>query len=473
VPAQAIRELARRMAASRTLISVTWSLQRADHGEQVPWMAVTLAAMLGQLGLPGGGVAHGYGSTAGIGAEPLPYGLPALPPVKNPVRSFIPVARISDLLLRPGEEFDFNGQRLTYPDIHLVYWCGGNPFHHHQHLSRLRRALGRPDTIVVHDAYWTSMARHADIVLPATVTLERNDLGASNNDGWLTAMRQAIEPYGQARSDFAIFGALAAELGAEQGFTEGRSEMQWLEHLYETWRANAGQRGFAFPTFAEFWAAGRLPLPRGPKPSFGFEAFRRDPDGSSLPTPSGRIEIFSETIASFGYADCPGHPTWLEPAEWLGGPLARRFPLHLIADNPATRLHSQLDVGAFSQSSKIQGREPIRMHPSDAGPRGIADGDIVRVFNDRGSCLAGAVVTDAIRQGVVQLSTGAWYDPLDPSDVDALCVHGNPNVLTRDVGTSRLAQGCAGQHALVEIERWNGPPPPIKVLDAPRIERRT
>jgi biotin/methionine sulfoxide reductase len=129
-------------------------------------------------------------------------------------------------------------------------------------------------------------------------------------------------------------------------------------------------------------------------------------------------------------------------------------------------------MGAFSQGSKVLGREPIRIHPRDAEARGIADGDVVRVFNDRGSCLAGVVVSATVRQGVVQLSTGAWYDPHDPSDMDAMCVHGNPNVLTRDAGTTRLAQGCTGQHALVEVERCNGPPPPIKVLDPPAIEPR-
>ena len=103
-----------------------------------------------------------------------------------------------------------------------------------------------------------------------------------------------------------------------------------------------------------------------------FEQFRADPEGTPLGTPSGRIEIFSATIDGFGYADCPGHPTWLEPAEWLGAPLARRYPLHLVANNPTARLHSQLDVGAVSQATKVQGREPIRIHPADAAARGIA-----------------------------------------------------------------------------------------------------
>src|SRR6266567_2793819 len=187
--------LARRMGAKRTLINVNYSLQRVEHGEQAPWLAVTLAAMLGQIGLPGGGFGQGYGSLGYIGRAPLRVGPPTLAQGRNPVTDFIPFARIADMLLHPGEPFDFDGQRLTFPDIRLVYWCGGNPFHHHQDLARLRQALGRPETIVVHDSFWTPMARHADVVLPATMTLERNDIGGSPNDSCLVAMRQAVEPW--------------------------------------------------------------------------------------------------------------------------------------------------------------------------------------------------------------------------------------------------------------------------------------
>jgi biotin/methionine sulfoxide reductase len=226
------------------------------------------------------------------------------------------------------------------------------------------------------------------------------------------------------------------------------------------------------PAFDAFWAAGLLEVPDVDADLVVLSEFRADPDETPLATPSGRIEIFSATIDGFGYKDCPGHPSWLEPTEWLGAPLAERYPLHLVANNPTTRLHSQLDVGAFSQAAKVQGREPIRIHPDDAGRRAIRSGDVVRVFNDRGSCLAGAVVSDAVRPGVVQLATGAWYDPLDPADPDAMCVHGNPNVLTFDRGTSSLAQGCSGQHALVQVERWTGPLPPIRAYEPPPVEER-
>jgi biotin/methionine sulfoxide reductase len=472
VPAEEIRALARRMAAHKTFITMSWSLQRTEYGEQAPWMGTTLAAMLGQIGLPSGGFGFGYSSTSMVGAAPLKFRFPSLSQGQNAVKTFIPVARIADMLLHPGEAFTYDGHNLTYPDIRLVYWCGGNPFHHHQHLSRLRRAFGRPDTIVVHDPFWTSMARNADIVLPCTMTLERNDIGWNENDSTLVAMRQAVAPHMQARSDYDIFADLSARLGFAGQFTEGRDEMDWLRHMYDTWRTNVSEHGIDVPSFEAFWDEGYLEQTWSDNNEVLFSAFRADPERSPLATPSGRIEIFSETIDRFGYADCPGHPTWLEPVEWLGGARTGQFPLQLIANNPSTRLHSQLDVGATSQGSKVHGREPIRMHPADAAARGIAGGDVVRVFNDRGSCLAGAVISTAVRRSVAQLSTGAWYDPLDPGDLDAMCVHGNPNALTMDKGTSSLAQGCSGQHVLVEIERWDGPVPDIKVHTPPTMRHR-
>ena len=158
---------------------------------------------------------------------------------------------------------------------------------------------------------------------------------------------------------------------------------------------------------------------------------------------------------------------WLPPIEGVGSPAMARFPLQLIANQPATRLHSQLDFGATSAASKVKGREPVRINPQDAAARGIQDGDVVRLYNDRGACLAGAVLSNALRPGVVQLSTGAWYDPEDPTAKRPFCVHGNPNVLTRDAGTSRLAQGSIGQLTLVEVERFDGPLPPIRAYDPP------
>jgi biotin/methionine sulfoxide reductase len=399
------------------------------------------------------------------GLPPLRVRLPSLPQGLNPVRTFIPVAAISDMLLHPGAAFTYNGRTLTYPDIKCVYWAGGNPFHHHQNLPRLRRALARVDTVVVHDPYWTPMARHADIVVPSTTAFERDDYSGSRNDPLLMAMPALAHPYAQSRDDYATFAALAERLGFGEQFTEGRTARQWLQHMYEKWSAEID---FEVPDFDRFWADGVLRLPVESGLTL-LADFRTDPHAHPLATPSGRIEIFSHDIAGFGYPDCAGHPRWYDPVEWLGGRRAQEFPLHLIANQPGTRLHSQLDGGAVSQDAKVQGREPLRMHPRDAAQRGLAGGEVVRVFNDRGSCLAGVVVDEALRPRVVQLSTGAWYDPLNPSDPDSMCVHGNPNVLTDDVGTSSLARGCTGAAVLVQVEKFDGPLPPVRAHQPPVI----
>lgn len=451
VPATTIIELARRMARGRTLITVSWSLQRSRHGEQAVWMAITLAAMLGQIGLPGGGFGHGYGSMGYIGTPKPPVAVPSVPQGFNPVTSYIPVARISDMLLNPKDTFEYDGQILTYPHIRLVYWCGGNPFHHHQDLSRLREAFSTPETVVVHDSFWTATAKHADVVLPASLTIERNDFAQGKNEAAISAMHQLTAPVGEALSDYEIFTRLATMLGVADVFTEGRDEMGWLRHLYGELadRVRAYDPDWPVPDFDSFWADGVLQLPEGDRDQVLFAGFRADPEAKPLRTPSGKIEIYSAAIADMAYPDFFPHASWIEPEEWLGAGLAEEFPLHLIANQPKTRLHSQLAVGGHSRAGQVAGRAPVRMHPDDARARDLVDGEVVLVSSPRGRALAGLVISDAVAPGVVQLSTGAWFDP--PPGDPTMCRAGNPNVLTADRPTSRLTQGCAGQHSLVEV----------------------
>jgi anaerobic selenocysteine-containing dehydrogenase len=308
VSARAMLDLARRMAQSRTLITVSCSMQRARFGEQPVWMAVVLAAMLGQIGLPGRGFSIGFGAVNGSASS------------------------------RPGETPEFDGRKIPLPDIRLIYSAGGNPFHHNSDLNRFLGAWQRPETVIVHEHWWTPAARHADIVLPAATTLERNDILASEGQRHYVAMHRAMENFQQSRSDF----------------------------------------------------------------------------------------------------DCPGHPTWLSPEEWLGSPKAQRYPLHLLSNQPKHRLHNQLDAAPASLASKIGGREPLLMHPQDAASRGIANGDSIRVFNDRGHFAAAAVIVDSLRRGVVQMATGAWFDPVEPGRPGSLDRHGNPNLVT----PNETSPGC-------------------------------
>jgi biotin/methionine sulfoxide reductase len=469
VPAATIRRLAEELSTRPAMLTATWSVQRAEHGEQPWWALVALAAMLGGIGKPGQGVAFGYGSINGMGTPRRE--LPGLsgPPVRNPIQSYIPVARVTEMLERPGEVLEYNGRQLLLPDTRIIWWAGGNPFHHHQDLNRLLRGWNRADTVIVQEPWWTAVARHADIVLPATTTLERNDIASSSRDRFLRAMHRAIPPQGQARSDHDMLADIADALGYRDRFTEQRDESAWLRHLYERWRRACAGLGFDAPDFDRFWADGYVEVPPPEEPYTQFADFARDPEANPLDTPSGKVEIFSETIARFGYEEVRGHPVWMEPREYLGSPLTARYPLHLLSYQPATRLHGQLDPGPVAAADKIQGREPVLMHPDDAAARGLADGDIVRLFNDRGACLGGLRLSADIRPGVVAMATGSWWNPARPGATDADCLHGNPNVLTQDVGTSRLGQGSAAQSCLVQVERFSGALPAVTVHAPPPV----
>jgi len=466
VPVGQIAALARDMAAQRTMLNIAWSLQRASFGEQPFWMLVTLACMLGQVGLPGGGFGVGYGATNSIGSPHVRFGGPTLSQGRNTVDAFIPVARIADMLLHPGEPFTYNGKTYAYPDIQLVYWAGGNPFHHHQDLNRLLRAWQQPVSIVVHEQFWTPTAKLADVVLPATTSLERNDLGYATREGHIVAMRQVIPPVGEARDDFTIFAALAERLGAGEIYTEGLDEKGWLVRLYEECRGRAAASGVALPPFEAFWEQGIVDVEAHAAPVVMLAPFREDPELHKLRTPSGRIEVGSARIAGFGIPDCPGHAVWREPLEWLGGAKAAQYPLHLLSDQPVRRLHSQLDASQHSMAGKIAGREPIDINPADAAARGIADGAVVEVFNDRGHCLAAARLATSVMPGVVKLSTGAWFDPDWDGGPEK---HGNPNVLTLDMGASGFSQGCIAQTCLVDIRLFLGPLPPVTAFDLPDL----
>lgn len=468
--ADRIRELADELSQNRVMVSVNWGLQRADHGEQTVWAGLALAAVLGQIGQPGTGFGFGYGSTTPPGRPKRFISWPSVPQGRNPVTDFIPVARISDMLLNPGATYHYNGEARRYPDIRLVYWVGGNPFHHHQDLLRLEQAWQRPETVIVHDHSWTSTARRADIVFPVTSPLERDDIMINRRDPSLIYMSQAFPPMGEARDDHDIFAGLAGRFGVADAFTEGRSEMGWLRWLWDGCQQVAQEEGFDLPDFDSFRQAGRFQVPNEDASRILFDRFVADPDENPLATESGRLTLFNQRIAEMSMPDCPGHPSWHEPVEWTFA--ADEGQLHLLSQQPATRLHSQLDNGSEAAASKIAGREVARLHPSTAIAMGLHEGQIVLLHNARGGCLAGLQLDDQMRADCVVLPTGAWAD-LQQTSKGRICVHGNPNVLTIDKGTSALSQGNISHTTLVRVSPWEGPLPQVRVLDAPSFVART
>ena len=283
-------------------------------------------------------------------------------------------------------------------------------------------------------------------------------------------MDKLVEPYGKAKNDFEIFARIAKKMGVEEKFTEGRNQEEWQKWIYKETSERAAAANIKIPSYKKFREDKWFKISDPSEPTLMLKDFREDPIKNALNTPSGKIEIFSKTVAEFGYDDCPGHPVWLEPCEWLGQK-NKKFHIHLISNQPKNKLHSQMDHGKYSKSFKINDREPVEINPIDAENRGLKDGDIVKLFNDRGACLAGVKIEKRVMQGVAQISTGAWYDPQNPMEYGSICKHGNPNILTRDKGTSKLGQGPIAHSCLIEMEKYNDKPPKVTAHEPPVIIR--
>ncbi|OED41978.1 trimethylamine N-oxide reductase I catalytic subunit [Endozoicomonas sp. (ex Bugula neritina AB1)] len=483
VPATKIRELAKVLTTGRVQIMMGWAIQRQQHGEQPYWMAAVLATMNGQFGLAGGGISYGHhyssiGTPSSGAASPSAFPLnppeDAVPvfPSKDykGYSSTIPVARWVDAILSPGKEIPANGSIIKLPPIKMMIFSGNNPFNHHQDRNRMKEAFRQLECVVAVDFNWTATCRHADIVLPACTQFERHDVdiyGSYAVRGVL-AMQKLVEPLFESRSDWDIWRNFAKYINRYKEYTLGMDEVQWLEHLYEECRAkNKGI--YDMPDFRDFWQAGFTPFGEG-KPWVRHADFRDDPEINQLGTPSGMIEIFSRKIDRYGYKNCKGHPTWMEKKERShGGPGSDKYPLWLQSCHPDQRLHSQLcESEEYRATYTVQGREPLYISPEDAKARKINDGDLVRVFNDRGQLLAGARVSDRYPPGVIRIHEGAWFGPTG-SEINAMDTYGDPNTLTLDIGTSDLAQATSAFTCIVEVERWKGESYPVTSFGGPEI----
>lgn len=488
ISADVIKELAIKFYENRTMIMAGWGIQRAHHGEQAHWMIVTLCAMLGQIGLAGGGFGFSYhyanggaptcaggviggmnaasvgvvkdGKFLGLAQDQKQGGEAAQAWLVNTAKVTFPLARIADVLLNPGKTIDANGAKITYPQIDFIYWVGGNPIVHHQDTNTNIKAWRKPRTIVVNEIYWTPTAKMADIVFPTTTQYERNDITMSGDysNMHIIPMKQVVAKQHGAKDDYQIFTDLCKAYadGLAEVYTDGgKTEMDWIKEFYEgaASAVNANTAlGMQMPSFEQWWEKNEpTEFYETPESAayVSFEDFRNDPVLEALGTPSGLIEIYSDTIAAMNYKDCGAHPMWFEPVEWLGMK-DKPAKFHLLSLHPLDRLHSQQSNTSNRKRYAVADREPVLINTEDAKELGIKQGDLVRVYNARGEILAGANVSGDIMRGVVQIFEGAWYDP----NAEGLCKNGNPNVLTIDLPTSELANGNIAHTALVNIELY-------------------
>lgn len=456
IQASVIRNLAQDLATHRTMLMIGWGPQRARYGEQFPWMAYALACVLGQIGLPGGGIGSNYHYSDG--GVPVRKGkqsrgitskVASVWPYKKPEEfsQKIPVASFVDCFLNPGKSIDFNGKKVKYPEVKMVMWTGGNPFSHHPETNRLKKAWSIPETVVVSDHVWSATARHADIVLPASTTLERNDIvgiGTYTNDG-IVAMHKAVEAPGEAKSDYEIYTLLAEKLGLKEAFTEGLDEAGWIRKIYNDALAANKKIGVELLDFEEFWKQGYVLYPEAPEEAeyVAFGDFVNSPEHSPLRTESGKFQLFSPTIDSFCYEDCRGYPMYFRPEELP----AAENEFFLVSLKASDRLHSQLhNLDATFDGPQVF--EKVRINREDGIKLGLKSGEKVELYNSRGIVVATVELSDDVAGGVVAVCHGGMFFSIANKDVG-----GCSNTLVKDVPTSSLARGNVASYGTVKVRK--------------------
>jgi len=444
IPAAKIVELTDLFASRRTQFAASWAIQRADHGEMVYWAIVNFAAMLGNIGKPGQGVGfswhYGNGGTEQSGAA-MPVGLPQ---GRNPVSTRCPASRLAEMILNPGAKYQRDGVEYSYPKVKLIYNAGNNFMSHNQNTNELIAAMEKNiDTVIVQDPWWTASARFADIVLPATSSLERNGLtsGGTYSNNKVYAMKQVIEPVGESLDDFEIFKRLGDKMAVGYQFTEGLSVMDIIKAGYE--------RSDATLPFDEFWEKGiaHIDVPESARNWVRHGDFYNDPEKNPLHTVSGKIEMYSQTFADFNLKDLPPIPKYLEPVEYLGN--AKAGQVHVVSPHPYMRLHSQMANADIRKYENVRGRQHLLISPEDAKANGIKDGDLVELGNSRGKLIAGAVVTDKIMKGVVSLEEGNWIQ----LDSKGRCNSGSINMITTSKACSTLSQATSANSCIADIKK--------------------
>jgi anaerobic dimethyl sulfoxide reductase subunit A len=467
VSAGTIARIAREYATIKpSILYQGYGMQRRAYGEQVVRAGCVLAAITGNVGVRGGWA-------SGLGLQsPDGGGLwTVFPTGENPVKASIPVFLWTEAVLRGKSMTKTDGirgaERLDN-DIKLIYAvatdCLINQHADANRTAAILRAESKVEFIAVQDNFLTPTARFADIVLPACTQFETWGV----EDGWkygdeVILQPKLVEPLGESKSDYRICAELAERLGIGEAFTEGRDEKVWAEYCLNEFRR---LRFPELPTFDEFLeknlGAWTRPVT---EPAIAFEDFRRDPEKHPLQTPSGKIEIFSKQLFDLNNPEeIPPIPKYIQ--EWespfttedmestektkrlsIGSEhsVVEKYPLQAIGHHTLHRVHSTHDNNDWLEEAFPQ---RVFINPIDAKPRGIEDGDEVKVYNDRGALILPCRLTPRIMPGVVDIPQGAWYEPDENGADRGGCI----NVLTSHHWTP-FAFASTQQTIMVEVEK--------------------
>ncbi len=449
VPAATIVSLARQYATNKPAALMDGIAPgRTAYGEQFHRAAIALAAMTGNIGVSGGSAPGGI-SSWGIMSSLLNLGPRSGLRLKggdNPVDQEAPPRVLANFhqFIGPPSSARVNrfhladailkGRRGGYPaDYKLLYMVNVNYLNQCSNTNKIAEALKALEFIVVQEQFMTATAKFADIILPTNTYMERNDLTLGGVGTFYGYMNKVIDSVGESKSHFEIATELAARLGISD-FSD-KTEEGLIREIVE---------GCADITDYDAFKREGMHKVKLSRPFVCFEKQIADPVNNPFSTPSGKIEIYSREIAEVGDPGLPPIPKYIEAWESTNDSLAEKYPLQMVTTRTRRRAHTQFETVPWLRELYPQA---ISINSADAGGRGIKDGDMVRVFNDRGEMIILARITERIMPGVVDIPQGAWYDP-DENGIDR---GGCTNVLTEDV----ISPGGAfpSNTILVQVEK--------------------
>ncbi|HHV63613.1 MAG TPA: molybdopterin-dependent oxidoreductase [Peptococcaceae bacterium] len=491
VPSRTIKALARRWAAKATTIAHGngGSMVRASYAHEPGRLEVYLLGMQG-LGKPGRNQLKMIEWQIFGMNENNPAPRSKLIPNTSGCyngwafqmpNQFIPKTLIPDAILS-DEPIKFYGTTLcawptedqfveyTFPQdgvpIHMIWsdapcwttcWNGGNKF-----IEALRSP--KIECVVVQHPWLENDCLFADIILPVTTKFEELDFADDNFSGNFNQVlieEQCIEPLYEAKSDYECVCEVAKKLGLYEEFTKGRT----IEDMVKDGWKHSGIAEMV--SYEELKEKGYFVIPTADDweddPS-GFFPFYQDPEANPLGTPSGKLEYYSERLAEFFPDDEEREPTakWMPYGEThqesLLHPRSEKYPFLIVSNHPRWRVHANLDDISWLreiQTCKVKGPdgylyEPVWINPVDAEKLGIAHGDIVKVYNDRGWVLGGAYVTQRIIPGTIYQDHGARLDPIVPGESDRGGVN---NLICPHNTTSKNCAGEVTSGFLVGVEK--------------------
>ena len=386
---EAIENLARTYATtSPALLRVTDGINRHTNGGQTIRTLASLPALIGQYGIPGGGLMYSTSDWLQWDSHSVTHSHEAACP--QPSRS-LNMNRLGAIL---------NGE--ANPPVYSLFVYNANPVASAPNAGKIIEGLQRDDLFtVVHELFETDTARYADILLPATSQLEHVDLHKPYGHTSLQYNMPAIAPQGEARSNWDVMRSLSSAMGFNECWLRQDADEVIEEILEATKRSNTRLSGITLKRLQE---EGSIPLAITSSEEVPFA-------GGVFPTPSGKVEFYSETAAIQGYDPVPG---WEPEVETLlergtSQPPSDRLPLLC----PAAHHFVSSTFGNQERMISKEGAPTLRIHPRDAAVRNILSGQLVRVGNERGWCRLVADVTELVRPGVLATTT-VWWPKFSP-----------------------------------------------------------